>query len=266
MLKADTSRFCVFCGSPADSNEHVFALRLCNRAGAVKYPVIAGLSVEGQENVTRKEHQIEAVQVRHVCAKCNNGWMNDLEAWFESRLGFLIEPQWPQLALPMIEALNSERNKLAQWLMKTAVMFSLASLQGEHRVEFSPTVTRKIKDGILPENCWVDSAFSKSVLSAVGGTITRVFYVKNGGQPIQSQVLKNGDGFKFIVQFNHLLLRIGQAPNANVTYQSWQGESPVRLYPTPAPKIPDNFAYEDIMKFEKAVVLETWKGCCGSIA
>ena len=47
-------------------------------------------------------------------------------------------------------------------------------------------------------------------------------------------------------------------PGANVTYQSWQGELPVRLYPTPAPKeFPGNFTYDDIMKFEHAVVLDT---------
>jgi len=264
-MKTEAGRCCVFCGSPADSKEHVFSKRLCKRAGAVKYPVIAGLSVEGQENVTRNAHQIEAVQVRHVCATCNNTWMNDLEAWFELRLGFLIEPQWPNLALPMIEALKPERNKLAQWLMKTAVMFSFASMQGEHPVEFSPAATEKIKHGILPENCWVDLAFSKSVSSAVGGTITRHFYVINGKQPIQSQVIKNGDGFKFIVQFNHLLLRIAQAPGANVTYQSQQGEIPLRIYPTPNPRTPDNFAYDDIMKFERSVILETWKDCPGNI-
>src|SRR5579859_2558429 len=105
----------------------------------------------------------------------------------------------------MIEELKPERNKLAQWLMKTAVMFSLASLQDKHPVEFSHAVTQKIKDGILPDNCWVDLAFLKSVLSTVGGKITRHFFVKNGNQPVQSQVMKNGDGFNFMVEFNHLL-------------------------------------------------------------
>jgi hypothetical protein len=262
--KADTGRLCVFCGSPADSREHVFALRLCNRAGAVNYPVVAGLSVEGKENVTRPTHHIENVKVRHVCAKCNNQWMNDLESWFESRLGFLIEPQWPRLALTMIEELKPERSRLAHWLMKTAVTFSLATLQGEHPVEFSSTVTQKIKDGILPENCWVDLAYSKEITTIVGGTLTRHFYVKNGRQPIQSHVLKNGDGFKFIVQFNHLLLRIAQAPGANVTYQG-RGEIPVRLYPTPTPRLPDNFTYESIMDFERSIILETWAGCRGNI-
>jgi hypothetical protein len=176
-MKADESRCCVFCGSPADSKEHVFAKRLCKRAGAVKYPVIAGLSIEGEKTATRKEHEIESVQVRHVCTTCNNTWMNDLEAWFEQRLGYLIEPQWPKLALTMIEELKPERNKLAQWMMKTAVMFSRASLQGEHRVEFAPAVTRKIKDGGLPKNCWIDLAYSK--FSTVGGTMTRCFRVVN---------------------------------------------------------------------------------------
>jgi hypothetical protein len=263
MVKNDSARFCVFCGSPAvNSNEHVFALRLCNRAGAVKYRVIAGLSVEGQENVTRPAHTIQGVQVRHVCKPCNNRWMNDLETWFESRLGFLIEPQWPRLALTMIEELKPERNKLAHWLMKTAVTFSLASLQGEHRVEFSPAVTHKIKDGILPQNCWIDLAYSK--LRDCGATLTRHFYVRNGGQSIQSLPLKNGDGFKFIVQFNHLLLRIAQAPGANVEYYRQHGEIPVRLYPTPR-QTPANFAYENIMDFERSVILETWAGCRGNI-
>jgi hypothetical protein len=44
------------------------AKRLCQRAGAINFSIIAGLSVEGQENVTRKPHDIESVQVRHVCA------------------------------------------------------------------------------------------------------------------------------------------------------------------------------------------------------
>ena len=36
-------------------------------------------------------------------------------------------------------------------------------------------------------------------------------------------------------------------------------------YPTPATRIPDHFAYEDIMKFEHAVVLETWLNCPGNV-
>lgn len=61
----------------------------------------------------------------------------------------------------MIEALKNERAQLAQWLTKTAVMFSMASLQGDLRVTFPPEMTRKVKEGIRPDQCWVDLAYSK---------------------------------------------------------------------------------------------------------
>jgi hypothetical protein len=245
----------VFCGDPADSREHVFAKRLCKRAGAVRFPVIQGLFTEGKGTVTRKEHQVGSVQVRHVCATCNNTWMNDLESWFETRLGCLIEPQWPRLALTMIKTLRTERAQLAHGLMKTAVMFSLASLQGNLRVQFEPEVTRRIEEGVLPDHCWVDLAYSN--LSTLGGAIGKCFRAINGGKYNPSQVFSRGVGFRFTVQFNHLLLRIARAPGANVTCQSWNGELAVRLYPTPATNIPDQCAYKDIMSFEHGVVLET---------
>ena len=260
-----TGRSCVFCGSIADSQETCcFALCLCERAGAVKYPVIAGLSTEGKEPITRNGYLIENVTVRHVCTTCNHGWMSDLETWFLSRLGYMIEPQWPKLALAMIEELKSERNRLAQWLIKTAIMYSKAIVQGEHPVQFSTDVTLKIKEGILPENCWVDLAYSKTIPTIVGATITRGFLVLNGMLPSANQVLNNGGGFKFCIQFNHLLLRLGQAPNANVLYHSPRGHRPIRLYPTPLP-FPEDFEYQDIMEFEQAVLLKTWLGCTGNI-
>ena len=258
MPEANNSRSCVFCGSRANSKEHVFAKSVCERAGDINYPVVAGISTEGQENVLRNAEPIpiQSLTVRCVCRPCNNVWMRDLEIWFLSRLGSLIEPQWPRDALPLIEALKPERHKLAHWLMKSAVTFSIACEQRDHPVEFSTAVTRNIKDGVFPENCWVDLAYSN--YPTIGGTITRHFSIINGGQPSENRVLPNGVGFKFMVQFNHLLLRIGHSPtDLNVTYETWNGELPVRLYPMPT-QIPDNFAYEHVLKFDKSVVLESW--------
>jgi hypothetical protein len=263
MVETPAGRTCVFCGGPADSREHVFAKRLCKRAGAVRFPVIQGLYTEAVGTVTRKQHAVEAFQVRHVCVTCNNTWMNDLEAWFEARLGCLIEPQWPKLALTMIETLRAERAQLAHWLMKTAITFSLACLQGKMRVEFPPEITKQVKDGVVPDHCWVDLAYTD--LGTLGGAFGRCFRVMNGGKYNACQVLTRGFGFRFAVQFNHLLLRIARASGANVTYQSRNGELPVRLYPTANPRLPGNFTYQDIISFEHSVVLETWKGCPGNV-
>jgi hypothetical protein len=257
-------RSCVFCGSPADSREHVFAKRLCKRANVEHLPVISEFFAEGDGTVARPPHLLDGVKVRHVCTACNNGWMNDLEAWFEQHLGCLIEPSWPNLALPMIEALREERATLAHWLMKTAVMFNLATLQND-RVAFDPTVTGKIKDGILPPHCWVDLAYSR--LSTVGGAISKGFRVVNGHAYNRNQVYSKGLGFRFTIQFNHLLLRIARIPEANVTYdfQHTDGAVPVRLYPEPWPDIPEKYQYEDLMQFEHAVVLTTSQNCKGNI-
>jgi len=262
-MKPTAGRRCVFCGSPADSREHVFAKRLCKRAGAVRFPVIPGVFTEGKGTKTRNQHHIEALQVRHVCTNCNNGWMNDLESWFEDRFGFLIEPTWPKLALSMIESAKEERQRLAHWLMKTAITFSLAALQGELRVEFPPEVSKGVQIGTLPGHCWVDLAYSR--LATVGGTIGKCFRVINGGRYNPSQIFSRGLGFRFTIQFNHLLLRIARCPGADVTYQSWQGELPVRMYPKPVRNTPAIFAYDDIMKFEHSVVLETWLNCPGNL-
>jgi hypothetical protein len=261
------SSLCVFCGSRANSDEHVFAETVCECAGDLFYPVSAGLSVEGQANVIRNARPmpIKSLKVNCVCRTCNQTWMSKLEVWFVSRLGFLIKPQWPENSVVLIEALKSERDKLAHWLIKTAVTFNHSMMKGKHSVEFSFAVTQKIKDGILPENCWVDLAYSKA--KTFGAMITNQFDVINGGKLFPGVVMKNGDGFNFVIQFNHLLLRIARAPHVGeFIYSNENGELPVRLYPTPSPQTPDNFAYEDMMNFQRSIILRTWAGCCGGKA
>jgi hypothetical protein len=163
----------------------------------------------------------------------------------------------------MIEALKDERVQLARWLVKTAIMFSLASLKGDLPIDFPEETTRKLREGILPDCCWADLAYSRE--ATVGGTISRCFRVINGGKYEPSQILAQGLGFQFTVQFNHLLLRVARTPEAKVTYRSRQGEVPIRLFPT-ARGIPSLFTYENIMHFDEAPVLETWPGCPGEIA
>src|SRR5437762_1049748 len=107
------NRVCIFCGGPANSREHVFAKRLCARARATTLTVMAGLYTQNEGIRHRPEHLLDAVTVRHVCRVCNNGWMNDLESWFERRMGFLIEPEWPRLAIEFIDAVRTERHMLA---------------------------------------------------------------------------------------------------------------------------------------------------------
>jgi len=254
---------CVFCGGPADSKEHVFARRLFKRAGADRLLVVPGLYHQTAGTKRRPSHFLDTFEVRCVCTACNNQWMNELEAWFESRLGCLIEPAWPRLAAAMIDELKKEGPQLARWLLKTAIIFNQACIKGAIRVEFPVQVAQSLKAGHLPGHCWVDLAYSK--LSTVGAAISKGFRVINAGRYNPNQIFSQGVGFRFAVQFNHLLLRIARTPSVSVKYLTRQGELPMRLYPTPSPGIPEHFAYEDIMDFEHAVFLETWLSGQGDV-
>ncbi len=257
------NRNCIFCGGPADSREHVFAKRLYERAQATKLAMLPGLYTEGKGSSHRPTHLLNTLTVRQVCRGCNNGWMNKLEEWFEQRFGFLIEPKWPLLAAEFIESAKAERHMLAQWLMKTAVMFNAATMKGVLPVEFPPDAVAKVRDGVVPDYCWVDLGYSR--LGTVGGAIGKCFRTVNGNVYQQSQIF-GGFGFRFVVQFNHLLLRLALAPGSNIDYDPQLGGKPLRIYPVSDHASAVTPSYQDIMQFEHSVVLKTWADCAGNIA
>ena len=243
---------CIFCGQRADSLEHVIAKRLFKRAKAEQFEIAVGKTVEGEGDYSRTPHTLENLKVRCVCQKCNNGWMNDLEAWFESKLGFLIEPAWPRFANEMIEVVKAEKENLARWMMKTVVTINEVSMTDKI---FSSDLTLKLKSGFIPQSVVVDLGYSR--LSTVGFTFNEGFQVINGGQYNRNQRTPARTAFKFIAQFNHLLLRLTRAPQAKVTYWSLKGELPILVYPQPAKQNPHLFEYESLMDFDHSVCLET---------
>src|SRR2546422_517723 len=110
------------------------------------------------------------------CAICNNGWMNDLESWFDKRLGCLIEPTWPKLAEAIITVVGTEKQKLAWWLLKTAAMFDPSSLM-KSKV-FSSHSFPVIKAGDVGHDLQIELAFAWR--SDVVCTLTRGFQTLNG--------------------------------------------------------------------------------------
>lgn len=56
--------------------------------------------------------------------------MRLLEEWFQKRLGFLVEPQWPRLADEMLKVLRQEPEPLIRWMIKSAVIFERATPRG----------------------------------------------------------------------------------------------------------------------------------------
>jgi hypothetical protein len=75
-------RTCVFCGAPADSQEHVWpnwAASLLADEGPL--PHVYQVIHEGRPDEERRySKDAYSVTVRVVCKRCNNGWMSDLES------------------------------------------------------------------------------------------------------------------------------------------------------------------------------------------
>jgi hypothetical protein len=126
-------RKCIFCDGVPVTREHVIAERLTKRMGRSQFAVIPGRTTQAEGTKARERVLLHALTVKSVCATCNNGWMNDLEAWFERRLGFLIEPVWPKLADEMISTVASQGRSLALWMLKSAAMFDQSSLLKSNR-------------------------------------------------------------------------------------------------------------------------------------
>ena len=245
-------RNCVFCGGPANSREHVLAKRLCKRAKAETMEIIVGKMCEEDGVTKRPTHPLDELKVRRVCRDCNSGWMNDLEGWFERRLGYLIEPEWPKLADATIEFVKNERVQLARWLMKTAVTMNLSSMVQRM---FPDELTLQLSSGYIPPSTYVDMGYSK--LTTVACLLSQGFQVINGGHYHSNQIHRDKTGFRFTVQFNHLLLRIYRIPEATATFWSHRGERPIMLYPNAIRTNPAWFEYEDIMAYDHNLVLET---------
>lgn len=121
---AKPPRACIFCGSPANSKEHIWPVWLHELLG----PQAPGVRHDRQLHTfnpkegartsgpTGRQGDIRTIRIRAVCRTCNNGWMSGLE-----------EEVRPVLT-PLVEgaacALDTEQLRtLAQWLtLKTLIV------------------------------------------------------------------------------------------------------------------------------------------------
>jgi len=108
------ARKCVFCGSTPVTSEHIFKRAFRKKlglpAGNRRLDQQKGLD---QPKTTRPDPLFE-LKVRHVCARCNNGWMNRLDLAVEH---WVVDP----------DNKTCEPNDLRRWAIKLAILLSLTA-------------------------------------------------------------------------------------------------------------------------------------------
>lgn len=128
-------RKCVWCGSPANSKEHVYPQWLRKFEGPSSYiakhgsyqepaprliarPGADGRLVEFEAVRAKTMPNLHEVQVKVVCRECNSGWMSRLETDTEPIVRRLA--QGPQTSLSAAES-----EILACWAHKSFLMYDL---------------------------------------------------------------------------------------------------------------------------------------------
>lgn len=114
---AKTKRRCIFCGARADSYEHVFPdwiNKLIETEGveSVRFDVADGAVEQVSSHPAKHPASLRA---KIVCARCNHGWMSDLETVASGLLGPMMTGQPTVLDMP-------QQLLAAAWAVKLAMV------------------------------------------------------------------------------------------------------------------------------------------------
>lgn len=123
-----SGRICVFCDSPPPlTKEHVYPKWL-RRAMNLRGP----LTLSADHGTDRTVPVLD-IQVRAVCARCNNGWMHDLESAVRPVMNHAFH------RLPLILGPGSQK-ALATWAVKTWLLAEIAHARTRQAALMSPDV------------------------------------------------------------------------------------------------------------------------------
>jgi hypothetical protein len=153
--KIKPQQFCIFCGRPGLSKEHIWPAwthKIIPRESKGKnVRVAAKVNFPNPKLVVtemRDERQgsVNTLQIRVVCrTHCNNGWMSTLEKQVKPILTPLI------LGQPVILG-EHEQKILATWIAKTTMVFEFA----RHRIDVSssPVQRQHVMKNKEPPHGW----------------------------------------------------------------------------------------------------------------
>jgi len=104
------------------TNEHVIAEWLLRELEMSEEELtqIAANSITGEMKNSRPPHPMDAFKEGRICARCNSGWMSELESQAQAILPQFMRGQ------PVTSVTEADSLIIARWTLKTAVVLSHA--------------------------------------------------------------------------------------------------------------------------------------------
>ena len=171
--------------------------------------------------------------------------MSELEVWAQKALGPLVEPEWPRLHCEILKVALQEREILARWALKTAIMLDRTTLMDRVIDDETPRTlyAGQVADGVTIDLAHLHDCHVKNVLSYG-------FWISPDDGPPQWKTHKGGMAFKVVMQFNHLAVRVSRTPGAHRSYIGNHDRLPLRAYPEAMSPYDIDFRYHDLEEFD----------------
>lgn len=204
-----TNRKCLFCGTPSNSREHVIPEWLSKAMQIRDFAFQPGHFTEGKGLELRPSVKCSGFRTRQVCGRCNNGWMADLEGWAQGKLSTAVAPSFELHSMRDLTLLDGEGDLMIRWLLKTAIIFELASPRSETskvNPEMYPVAAGK--KAITDFHLWTGFVPDPNFLVH----LTRGFPTWNRGVVSPYQI--HSASLDFALQLNRLAIRIIRCPEA----------------------------------------------------
>jgi hypothetical protein len=196
------------------ADEHIIPQWLIEHLGIKDMPV-TGMrwDVPSRQVLEHRQHGVRKFVSGGVCAKCNSGWMSQLESEAKPILIRLIaDPH------ELSSILEHERHVVAQWTLKTAAALNTASF-GNPANPLDRPIPREhlkpLKSGLLPDEVAVFGSGCPSQ------PIADFMQNASWAVPEHSIPLRKEDqerSYKIGMSFRSLLLGVAYYPNPEYRY------------------------------------------------
>jgi hypothetical protein len=202
-------RRCLFCGGVCNSREHVIPEWLSKAMKIRDFAFQPAHFTEGQGLRLRPPIKCASFRTRQVCATCNNGWMSQLEVWAKKTMDNAVSPEFALSSMSQFALGETEMDLMIRWLLKTAIVFELASPRGNlEKVNPELFQVAAGTSAITDFYVWMGYIQNPNFLAH----LTRGFPTWNGGKLAQYQI--HSASLDFALQLNHLAVRLIRCPEA----------------------------------------------------